>query len=239
MCLRDRRPDQARNLDWRESRRCWVGWVGIKGGRGLCVSIILEQKKMVVASQFFRVFPFLTTQFFLLVSSVAAFFVNGGRVKIFFHSTTPNDSFLCSSFHISCLQRLNFRHSIKTCRTVCEVWPHSRRSLSTISRLYKNEPSPIFDVLICTSKWLRSFVSLVWIFKPFQSGCETQSRRTLPLTSCWRWAVRIAAMGGDPDPVSCFIRICFSLYRNTRLFIDFIDDTMSKSMTFLPSLVGH
>ena len=79
-----------------------------------------------------------------------AFFVYDGWVNIFLHSTTPNGSFRCSSFHISCLKRLNFRHSINTCRTVCEVWPHSHFSLSTIFRLYKNERSPIFPVLICT-----------------------------------------------------------------------------------------
>lgn len=126
--------------------------MGINRGRGLCVSIILEEKKMVVASQFFRVFPFLTTQFFLFVSLLAAFFVNDGWVKIFLHSITPNGSFFCSSFHISCLQRLNFRHSIKIYRTVCELWPHLHCSLSVIFRLYKNERSPIFHVLICTSK---------------------------------------------------------------------------------------
>ena len=115
-----------------------------------------------------------------------AFFVYGGWVNIFLHSITPNGSFRCSSFHISCLKRLNFRHSIKTCRTVCEVWPHSHCSLSTIFRLYKNERSPIFPVLICTSKELCGFFSLVWIFKLFWSGCET-----------WRVAVTIVPNSRD------------------------------------------
>ena len=79
-----------------------------------------------------------------------AFFVYGGWVNIFFHSISPNGSFRCSSFHISCLKRLDFRHSITTCRTVCQVWPHSHLSLSTIFRPYKNERSPIFPVLICS-----------------------------------------------------------------------------------------
>ena len=34
-----------------------------------------------------------------------AFFVYGGCVNIFFHSTTPNGSLRRSSFHISCLRR--------------------------------------------------------------------------------------------------------------------------------------
>ena len=70
----------------------------------------------------------------LRIKSIA-FFVYGGCVNIFFHSTTPNGSLRRSSFHISCLRRLNFRHSIRMCRTVCEVWPHSHRSSSTIFRL--------------------------------------------------------------------------------------------------------
>lgn len=82
-----------------------------------------------------------------------AFFMCGGWVNIFFHSTTPNGSLRCSSF----LSRLNFRHSTKICRTVCKVWPHSHRSLSTIFRLCKNERSPIFPFLICTSKELCGF----------------------------------------------------------------------------------
>lgn len=164
---------------------------------------------MAVASQFFRVFPFLTTQFFLLVSSLTVFFANGGWVKIFFHSTTSNGSFLCSFFHISCLQRLNFRHSIKTCQIFCKVWRHLQRSLSTIFWLYKNERSPIFHVLISTNKWLCGFVSLVQIFKHFQSGCKTKSRRTLPLTSCWQWAVRIAAMRGGPGSGQLFYPYLF------------------------------
>ncbi len=90
-----------------------------------------------------------------------AFFVYGGWVKIFFHSTTLNGSFRCSSFHISCLKWLNFRHSIKLCRTVCEVWPHSHLSFPTNFRLYKNERNPIFPVLICTTKQLCGFFSLV------------------------------------------------------------------------------
>ena len=105
----------------------------------------------------------------------------GGCVNIFFHSTTPNGSLRRSPFHISCLRRLNFRHSIKICRTVCEVWPHSHRSSSTIFRLYKNERRPIFPVLISTSKGLCGFFSLVWIFKPFRSGCGTKTRRPFPL----------------------------------------------------------
>ncbi len=92
-----------------------------------------------------------------------AFFVYGGWVNIFFHSTTPNGSLRCSSSHVSCLSRLNFRHSIKMCRTVCEVWPHSHRSSSTIFRPYKNERSPIFPVLIGTSEELCGFFRLVWI----------------------------------------------------------------------------
>ena len=115
-----------------------------------------------------------------------AFFVYGGCVNIFFHSTTPNGSLRRSSFHISCLRRLNFRHSIRTCRTVCEVWPHSQRLSSTIFRVYKNERSPIFPVLICTSKELCGFFSLVWIIRSFLLGCGTKIRRSFPLLSLFQ-----------------------------------------------------
>ena len=103
-----------------------------------------------------------------------AFFVYGGCVNIFFHSTTPNGSLRRSSFHISCLRRLNFRHSIRTCRTVCEVWPHSQRLSSTIFRVYKNERSRIFPVLMLDGitsiqklgnfRWLQ-FLTLVVILQ--------------------------------------------------------------------------
>ncbi len=37
----------------------------------------------------------------------------------------PNDSLRCSSFHISYLRQLNSRHSIRICREMFVVWPHS------------------------------------------------------------------------------------------------------------------
>lgn len=106
----------------------------------------------------------------------------GGWINIFFHSTTPNGSLRCSFFHVSCLRLLIFQHCIKMCGTICEVWPHSHRSLSAIFRLYNDERSPNSSVLICTSKEPCSFFTLVWIFKPIP-GCETRSRRSRPLTS--------------------------------------------------------
>ena len=90
-----------------------------------------------------------------------AFFVYNRWVNIFPHSTTPDGSFCCLSFHFSRLKRVNFRHSIRTCQTVSKEWPHLYFSLATIFWLYKNEESLIFPVCICTSKKLCGFFSLV------------------------------------------------------------------------------
>lgn len=58
-----------------------------------------------------------------------AFFVYGGCVNFFFHSTILNDSLRSSSFHISCLRRLNFRHSIR---------PNSLRGMTATEPLTLN-----------------------------------------------------------------------------------------------------
>lgn len=92
-----------------------------------------------------------------------AFFVYGGCVNFFFHSTILNDSLRSSSFHISCLRRLNFRHSISMCQTVCEVWPQPNRSLSTIFPLYGNEGSPIVGG--CAFKWDTAHHVMIYVFE--------------------------------------------------------------------------
>ncbi len=82
---------------------------------------------------FLTIFPndFLVSRRISCMKS-AAFFLYGGWINIFLHSTTANGSLRCASFQVCCPSRLNFRRSDTIWRTVWVLWPHWQRSSSAI-----------------------------------------------------------------------------------------------------------
>lgn len=122
----------------------------------------------------------------VLLIKYAAFFA---WVNISLHSTTPKVSSRCSSLHVSFLKRVHLRHSNRTCRTVCDLWP-----LSANFRLYRKARRLIFPVLICVISALSGFLTLCSCKTLVLGlGANARSSLTLPPSLC---TVLIAALRG-------------------------------------------